>query len=431
MPTPTAVTDSTAPAAAAPVAATVTVRAVDRSTWPQESPITSAPGVRRCIRISLDPAKRQLSAQMNIDYYGGRPREFNDYQMAGSREYFDGSSERPVTAPDAVRAYHWFPYGWNSAADIDALLHVLAPIAAAMLDAFQPLPGRPGALDWTLRSATMLHLLAVLTRFPTHYVLDGAARRDQVESAANSALKAEGHYVTWRQLHQADPSIARGEWALADDATLDQAAEEIAARLDPRQHALPEASRAYKVISVRSGLYYFRRAAAAELKVVQAAGWYAAHPGLGERVQPGWSEAEFEELHQDEARAAAGEGLALVGFLPHALRVRDQLRAQTRQELRRRAAAAAQHSTPRLRTAVAGLLLEVDSWGDPADGDDDRDARLGELAGMSPEAVALLRTRIGGVEQWDGWMPVVVVRDAAPSTEPVRRSRWRFGQTVK
>ncbi|MFJ5926541.1 hypothetical protein ACIQF6_28460 [Kitasatospora sp. NPDC092948] len=118
---------------------------------------------------------------------------------------------------------------------------------------------------------------------------------------------------------------------------------------------------------------------------------------------------------------AANQGLRLVGFVPFALKIRDQ----ARQELRRRAAAAAEQSTPRLRTAVVGLLLKIDSWGDPADGVGDRDVRLGELAGMSPEAVALLRARIGGADQWNGWMPVVVVRDA-----PRLRRRW-FGRAVK
>ncbi len=433
MSTSTTVSDAAGSATTPQAAPSVTVRPVDRSTWRQESALSSHPRVQRCIRVTLNPAKRQLSAQLNVDYYGNRPADFQVTQWTGTREYFDGRSARPATAPDAVREYHWFPYGWSSAADIDALLHLLAPVAAEMLDAFQPVPGRPGALDWTPRSAAMLHLLATLAEYPQHHVRDGEPRRDAVEAAARAALKTEAQFITWGELHRSDPSIARGEWALADDETLDRVAEEIAANLDLSRYTLPEGSGAYKVTGVRSGLYEYRREAAAGLKVVQAADWYAAHPGLGERVHPSWNadSAELGELQHDEARAAAGDGLALVGFLPHALRVRDQLRGRAREELRRRGAAAAQQSSPRLRTAIAGLLLEIDSWGDAADGDEDRDVRLGELAGMSPEAVALLRTRIGGVEQWDGWMPVVVVRNAAPRTEPARRGGWWFGRPVK
>ncbi|MEV7775457.1 hypothetical protein [Kitasatospora sp. NPDC086791] len=400
--------------------ATVTVKPVNRSDWPQVSTLQP---VERCLRITLDPAARELSAYMNRRSYSSWAEDFPKHQLAGSRECPTGDEGRPGTPPEAIRSYHWFPFGWASAEDVNALLQTLAPFAAAMLDSFQPLPDRPAALDWTPRSAALLHLLSKLTRFPAHYVGDGAPRQDQIDAAAREALKQESHYITWRELHQADPAVARGEWALADNATLDQAAEQLAASLDPRRH-LPKDHQAYRITSVRTGLYEYRQKAAAELKVVQAGTWYADHPGLGERVHPSWDEAELETLYPDEARAAANQGLRLVGFLPHALRVRDQLRTQTRAELRRRTAAAAAGSTPQLRTAVAALLLEVDSWGDPADGAEDRDARLGELAGMSPEAVALLRARIGGADQWDGWMPVVVVRDAERRPAPGQRRRW-------
>ncbi|MFB7673139.1 hypothetical protein ACFC26_17195 [Kitasatospora purpeofusca] len=415
---------TTAPTPAARTA--VTVKPVRQNDW-SPAPFDGIDG--KCIRISLDPARRELSATLNRSSYSSRPAEFTKHQLIGSPEYFDGHVERPTTRPEAVRSYQWFPYGWRTVEDVNALLHVLAPYAAKMLDSLQPLPGRPAALDWTPRSATLLHLLSTLTQFPSSYVTDGVAQQDQIDGAVHNALEKEGYYLTWSELHRAAPSVALGEWALADDAALDAAAEKIASALDPRRH-LPEGSRPYKVTSVRAGLYGFRETAAAGLRVVQATDWYATHPGLGERVYPGWDETRVEELYAHEARAAANQGLRLVGFLPYVLKVRDRLRDQTRQELRRRAAAALRESTPQLRTAVAGLLLEVDSWGDPTDGVDDRDARLGELAAMSPQAVALLRSRIGGVEAWDGWMPVLVVRDAQPRTRPGRRWRW-FGRTVR
>ncbi|WP_158515439.1 hypothetical protein [Kitasatospora sp. MBT63] len=43
---------------------------------------------------------------------------------------------------------------------------------------------------------------------------------------------------------------------------------------------------------------------------------------------------------------------------------------------------------------------------------------------MSPEAVALLRSRIGGVEAWDGWMPVVLVRSQPEQPETGVRRGW-------
>ncbi|MDH6129391.1 hypothetical protein [Kitasatospora sp. GP82] len=421
----------------------VSVRPVDPGTWigPPEDNEAYGRGrkTHEYIKVSFTPASGELTADWNESYdsryrSSWGPKEPEDFRKeALSGVSVSAGSQCPDREPELITRYDWLVSGYANAVEVNTMLTLLARLIPTMLDAYAPVPGRPGCLDWTPTAASYARLIATLVKGIRYYLPDGQPAKDNLQRALDERASTEKRYITWSQLHQLNPHLAPGELALAGDAELDAAAREVTSRLYGsygHDLLLPESvGRPFTLLvtSARIGLHEFRRDAAEGLRVVDATDWYADHPGVEARMQPGWTDEDLANLLQpDEERTAANAGVRLVGLPTYLTQRRTLQREQARAELRRLAGLATHNSTPQRRRAVAGLLLTIDGWDDPADGTEDRDQRLGDLAGMSPEAVALLRTRIGGVEAWDGWVPVVLVRAASPE----RRRRW-FGQTVK
>ncbi|MER5638165.1 hypothetical protein ABT095_14550 [Kitasatospora sp. NPDC002227] len=419
----------------------VTVRLVSPDTWIRPPRDNEAYGRGRqateYIKVSFDPESGDLTARWNATYesrtlYSGPkdPEDFPKHLLSGVS--VTAGSQLPNREPELIDRYDWLVFGYASAAQMNNLMTVLKFFIPEMLDGFAPVPGRPGCFDWTPAAAAAADLIATLVKDVRRYFPDDRPDEAELNRALDERAEREQRYLTWSELQRLNPGLAPGALALAGDAELDDAARETVYQLHGSSGdslVRPESATprfTLLVTSARIGLHLFRQSAAAGLRVVDAADWYAEHPGVEARLQPGWTNEDLAVLLQPgEERTAANQGVRLVGLPAHFARLRTFQREQARAELRRLADLAAQNSTPQLRRAVAGLLLTIDGWSDPADGTADRDQRLGDLAGMSPEAVALLRSRIGGVEAWDGWMPVVLVRSQPEQPETGARRRWR------
>ncbi len=84
--------------------------------------------------------------------------------------------------------------------------------------------------------------------------------------------------------------------------------------------------------------------------------------------------------------------------------VRTEKRDRIRRELRATGerAADAESTYKAVRSSRAALLLRIDAWGDPADGDDsNRNAELARMAGITRQAVLGLRERALSVNAGD------------------------------
>jgi hypothetical protein len=329
-----------------------------------------------------------------------------------------------------------FPYpvpmmlGWalpyaqaKTAEQANAILAQCEPYARNLVAALHELPD--DRRDWTPDAATNLR---AITNHADGLPADayapprGRFGEPRPPGITHGVLDA----AEWAAL--APDQVSPG-WATLDDAGLDQVASDLASKpappteiigrlrayykrveveppphlaalfglgLDPVHPAAAQAS--VYLVGVRAWLEKHRQEQKDGLGIISAEEWYAQHP-------PEWLNHVADDdrlaraVREDTEQAAAppedgGAGRALVGAHEYLVAMRAEARDAKRAEAQQAgldAVAARKHAESMARYRNS-LLLLIDSWNDPTDGEPGRGrvSRLAELGGISREAARQL-----------------------------------------
>ncbi|MET9263770.1 hypothetical protein [Amycolatopsis sp. NPDC004079] len=387
-----------------PVPADLTVVPVDRGRWPAD-PGQYLPNAY--IRVTLDLAAGQ--AAILADPFRRGP-EKNDRTL----QKYPGSYVHHWDFPVPVPGHMTWEIGQHLTPDeAEQLLELIAEQARVILRELVPVEGRAaGGFDWSLRAAAAVRVIDSFALNPWHALS---------ETSVTDAAWTIEHYYEFRGLLDmtdalaATPELGSPEWAVMTDAELDEAAARLArsAPWDLRekwldaahlQNSRPPGSTPIYLVGVLATLYRLRAEQAGALVPADASAWFAARTTRLAVVDDCTDDAELAQLAQAEERHAAAAGKLLLGAPAYLAAIRAGHRDRVRQELvatGRRAADIA-GTYKKIRSSRAALLLRVDGWGDPQDGDEtNRNALLARLAGISRQAVLSLRERALAVNAAD------------------------------
>lgn len=388
------------PTAVTSLPSELTVEPVDRVRWPAD-PGGYVPSTY--IRVVLDLAKGRLAMLADPDYRGPVKESRELQPVPGS---FVHHWDFPTPVPSRIA---WLVRDHLDPEQATRLLALIAQQAEVILTELVPVPERAaGGYDWSLRAAAAVRIIDSFTSNWWHALSE--------TSVVNAAWTIE-HYTKFEGLLDMDdaldavPELADPEWAVMPDAELDEAAAKLArlAPYSPRDrwldaahladHSMPKNVPVYFVGVLRT-LYRLRQEQAGALTAYDASHWFSQRLTHLAGVTDDTPDAELARLAEAEDRAAASDGKRLLGALPYLQAVRQEHRNRIRLELTatgQRAADMASHYQ-RVRSTRAALLLRVDSWNDPDDGDDtNRNATLARMAGISRQAVLALRERAHAV----------------------------------
>lgn len=379
----------------------ITVEPIDHDRWPAD------PGHRLpnlYIRVELDLATRTLRIVADPNHHGPIEQGYEDQPFPESWVHHH---EFPVPMPAHMT---WPIKGHLTADQAERLIAVMAPHARVICDERVPVTGRAaGGYDWSLRTAAAVR------------AIDAFASNWWHSLDPNSVVGPE-----WTERHEysfpgllampdalaATPELEDGAWAAMHDAALDEAAAHLArfAPYDLREqwitaahlsdHDLPRSVPIY-LVGVMATLYERRAELAGDLEPCDESEWFAQNPARLNEVDDSTTDEELSRLIEAEERAAAAAGKRLLGAGYYLVATREQHRERVRAELDA-AAQTAEDLGERKKQADrrrSALLLRVDSWDDPADGEEHkRNAELARRARISRQAVRELRNRAAGTD---------------------------------
>lgn len=379
------------------LATELTVQPVDHDTWP-EPPQEYIE--RHYITLTLDLRTGQLAIHGD-PLYRGYPVRF------GVQPDPENTWVHWYSFPTPVPMHMtWLVSGHLTATQAEALLRVAATRARVLLANLTPVPERfAGGYDWTREAAAAAESLSSMALNPRHYLDSEAPAEWPPPGAVFSGL------VTLADALDAAPELAPKGVAVMTDAELDAAAERLTRRNvphGPNHTALQQAAnidltkswthnQPVYLVGVLAQLYRMRAEQSGGLTPIDAARWFEVMGRDTSQITDSTPDEVLATVAAAEKRAAADEGLLLLGGFDHLAGVRANRRAQVREEL----AALGLYTQEmadryeQARAQRAAMLLRVDAWGDPADGEDgkNRDATLAAMACMSRQGVAALRAK--------------------------------------
>lgn len=377
----------------------MTVEAVDHDRWPTD------PGMRVpeiYIRVELDLEARTLRMVADPDRRGVVEQGYVDQPFPGSWVHHH---DFPVPVPMHMT---WPIKGHLAADKAERLLAVMAPHARVILDERVPVTGRAaGGSDWSLRSAAAVRAIDAFASNWWHALDPNSVTGPDWTAREKYSFRG---LLDMSDALAATPDLEDGGWAAMHDAALDEAAGRLArfAPYDQREqwytaahltderypHTVP-----IYLVGVLATLYERRAAMAGDLEPCDEAEWFAQNPAGLDAVDDSTTDEELSRLIEAEERAAAAAGKRLLGAGYYLVATRGQHRERVRAELDA-AAQTAEDLADRKKKADrrrSALLLRVDSWDDPADGEDhNRNAMLARRARISRQAVRELRNRAAG-----------------------------------
>lgn len=382
----------------------LTVVPIDRDRWPAD-PGQYLPNIY--IHVILDLAAGRVAIVADPRYRGPAKEDHAEQKYVGSWMH---RWDFPVPVPSHMT---WEISNHLTPDEAEQLLGLIAEQARVILSDLVPVEGRAaGGWDWSLRAAAAVRAIGSFCR-NTHSALSATSTYGAAWMTENS-YKFQG-LLDMTDALAATPELASPEWAVMTDVELDEAAAKLA-RTAPyelrgqwfdaahlEESALPHSVSIY-LVGVLATLYRLRAEQAGALTPTDASVWFTEHTTQLTAIDDCTSDAELAKLSQAEERRAATKGKRLLGAQAYLTAVRTGRRDRIRQELtstgQRAANLAGQYK--KAQSSRAALLLRIDGWGDPQDGDEsNRNAMLARLAGISRQAVLSLRERAHAVNVAD------------------------------
>lgn len=378
------------------LATELTVQPVDHDTWPKPPQEYIE---RHYITITLDLHTGQLAIHGN-PLHRGHPVRF------GVQPDPENTWVHWYSFPTPVPMHMtWLVSGHLTATQAENVLHAVAARARVLLNTLTPVPQRhAGGYDWTRPAAAAADSISGIALNPYR-----AANCEIASEWPSPGAVFEG-LATLEDALKAAPDLAPNGVAVMTDAELDATAERLtrhSAPYTPNRESLQRAANIdlslswthnspVYLVGCLAGLYRMRAEQADGLAPVDARKWAETMGRDLSQVTDNTPDERLAELAAAEERAAADEGLLLLGAADYLAEVRAAAREKTRKAL----ALLGEHTKDleyryeMARASRAAMLLRVDAWNSPEDGDEmNRNATLGALAHMSRQAVASLREK--------------------------------------
>ena len=377
----------------------LTVQPVDHENWP-DAPATLIE--RHYITITLDLITGTLAIHGD-PLYRGHPTGRYGVQPDPENTWVHWYSF-PTPVPMHMT---WLVSRYLTAIEAENVLHAVAVRARVLLSTLTPVLERhAGGYDWTRTAAAAVDSISAIAMNPYH-----AAHCEIAREWPSPGDVFEG-LATLEDALKAAPELAPTGVAVMADAELDATAERLtrhsAPYTLPNREALQRAANIdlslswthnspVYLVGCLAGLYRMRAEQSGGLAPVDARKWAESGGAVGHtQVTDNTPDERLAELAAAEERAAADEGLLLLGAADYLAEVRAAAREKTRKAL----ALLGEHTKDleyryeMARASRAAMLLRVDAWNSPEDGDEmNRNATLGALAHMSRQAVASLREK--------------------------------------
>lgn len=332
------------------VPTTNTVPVLDRSKkedrLQQPGAATAAPGGEHPLhyqKITLDLKNQTL--QFACSDWRGETREHREY--VNVPDPFRGTRINWVIETDGKGR----PYFTNE--EGDRFVRELLPLAQKLTESLIPIPGEPGAWDWSIEAVEAADEITARCHFTS------CVKRPVVD--------AETYFRVIPEDLPPDLDEATTEWLDKQAYWISRPAPDRVRRLEQHLGISLDGLASPRVVGVHAYLRRLREEAAAGLKVMHAKDWFAQHPELGAPVAADDDDAKLEERARNYRTAALKEGVKLVGLPDHLRNKRREERDRVREDLRRFGAEAAELRA-RLTRMIGlrnGLLTRVLTWEDP------------------------------------------------------------------
>jgi hypothetical protein len=275
----------------------------------------------------------------------------------------------------------------------EAFVASLVPLAQQLVDNLFLVPGTDD-LEWSAESAAVVRAISE------------ACGRDH--QGPDGVEVSTAGMVNFGDVVDTVPAMVRSNWANLNNTDLDDVADSLNRSTRTWYPVVTErfgklshdgTCMVLDVYGARSWLYAYRAHQAGNCTVADAATAWFTNPDhtLTRRVMASHDDAALTELAAIECAAAAEQGIKLVGVEAVLRAYRDELRARIL-EVALPQAAATVKAGDKAKATRADLLKQIISWGD-ARFFSDNDAELGRQAGLTRQAVNLLRKQLPATDE--------------------------------